>query len=562
MRKVLAAALLACGMFGAATAADGAPSGTRQFVVLYERGASHAAAEAAIRDAGGQVVDENTAIGVATVRTDDASFPSDVARSSAIVGAATDSAIGKAPNDVAKARRDAVEKPAVSDTRGQGRSRQGAVAGGDPLSPKQWDMQLIGATPTGSYRRQQGSHRVRVGVIDTGIDGTHPDIAPNFDARLSRNFTVDDPTIDGPCADEPDQSCQDAANVDEDGHGTHVASTIGSPLNGLGIGGVAPRVDLVNLRAGQDSGYFFLGPTLDALTYAGDHGIDVVNMSYYIDPWLYNCRANPADSPAEQREQTLVIEATQRAIDYARQRGVTTIAAEGNGHTDLGNPTVDVDSPDYPVDENGDPANLRDRQIDNSCLSEPTEADGVIGVTSVGPSGRKAYYSDYGLEQADVAAPGGDAYDTATGLVRPENEVLAAYPESVGRIEDRDGDGTPDIDENGNPTTPSVVKQGNAYYQWIQGTSMASPHAVGVAALIVAEYGHWDRRHGGLKLSPTRVERKLRASAVDHACPTPRVQVYPGLPDEYTATCDGGTDVNGFYGDGIVNALRAVTGRR
>ena len=68
-------------------------------------------------------------------------------------------------------------------------------------------------------------------------------------------------------------------------------------INGLGIAGVAPSVDIVNLRAGQDSGYFFLQPTVDALTYAGDHGIDVVNMSFYIDPWLYNCAANPADSP-------------------------------------------------------------------------------------------------------------------------------------------------------------------------------------------------------------------------------------------------------------------------
>jgi subtilisin family serine protease len=350
-------------------------------------------------------------------------------------------------------------------------------------------MRMIGATPDGSYGVQQGSHAVRVGIIDTGIDGSHPDVAPNFDAALSRNFTVDDPTIDGPCADEPDQSCEDPSNVDEDGHGTHVASTIGSPLNGQGIGGVAPKVDLVNLRAGQDSGYFFLGPTLDALTYAGDHGIDVVNMSFYIDPWLFNCAANPADSPAEQREQKLVIEATQRAIDYARGRGVTTIVAEGNGHTDLGNPTSDATSPDYP------PTAPRQRTVDNSCLSMPLEATGVIGVTSVGPSKRKAYYSDYGVEQADVSAPGGDAFDSPPA--RPENLILAAFPESVGRIEDRDGNGTPDIDADGNPTTPAVVKQGNAYYQWIQGTSMAAPHAVGVAALIVAQYGKSDRNNPG-----------------------------------------------------------------
>ena len=203
---------------------------------------------------------------------------------------------------------------ATGSRRTSGRSaaaRKGhAAKGADPLAGAQWDMQMIHATTTGSYARQQGSKAVRVGILDTGVDASHPDIAPNFDTRLSRNFTTDDPTIDGACDTDPDQSCDDPATVDEDGHGTHVASTIGAALNGIGIAGVAPKVDIVNLRAGQDSGYFFLGPTLDALTYAGDHGVDVVNMSYYIDPWLYNCAANPADSPAEQREQRLVIAAT------------------------------------------------------------------------------------------------------------------------------------------------------------------------------------------------------------------------------------------------------------
>jgi len=123
------------------------------------------------------------------------------------------------------------------------------------------------------------------------------------------------PDIDGPCE---YASCVDPANEDDDGHGTHVASTIGSPVNGLGIAGVAPNVTLVNIRAGQDSGYFFLRSTLDALTYAGRIGVDVVNMSFYTDPWLYNCLDNPADSPAEQQEQRTVRIATQRAIDFAR----------------------------------------------------------------------------------------------------------------------------------------------------------------------------------------------------------------------------------------------------
>jgi lantibiotic leader peptide-processing serine protease len=551
--RTLLAAVVGVGLIGVAGVAGSATAGsdgTNEYVVVYKQGADLAAAHQAVADAGGKIVSENAAIGVATVRTDAADFQEKAGEQGALEGAAVNEAIGQAPNDSAKVRRDAIEKPAFAYKRNAkaAQKRKAAAAAGEPLADKQWDMRMMGATPDGSYSVQQGSHAVRVGIIDTGIDGSHPDIAPNFDAALSRNFTVDDPTVDGPCADEPDQSCEDAANIDENGHGSHVASTIGSPLNGQGIGGVAPKVDLVNLRAGQDSGYFFLGPTLDALTYAGDNGIDVVNMSFYIDPWLYNCAANPADSPAEQREQKLVIEATQRAIDYARAKGVTTIAAEGNGHTDLGNPTSDNTSPDYP------PTAPRLRTVDNSCLSMPTEANGVIGVTSVGPSKRKAYYSDYGVEQADVSAPGGDGLDTPPAA--PENLILAAYPENVGRSE-----GT--IEAAGNPTTTAVVKQGDAYYQWIQGTSMASPHAVGVAALIVAQYGKSDRNNPGVTLAPDRVEQILRRSAVDTPCPNPRTFVYPApVPAAYTATCEGNASVNGFYGDGIVNAFNAVTSRR
>ena len=564
MRRVLLAALAVCALVGLAASANGASSTTsREYIVLYESGANGKTARAAIADAGGRIVSENAEIGVATVRSSDSSFAGEVARSGAIVGATTNRVIGRAPRDGAKLKRDAIEKD-TGATRGKGFKGGGhSSRNADPLAAAQWDMQMIHATKDGSYARQQGSKAVRVGVLDTGIDASHPDIAPNFNGRLSRNFTVDDPSIDGACETDPDESCEDPANVDEDGHGTHVASTIGSPLNGIGIAGVAPKVELVNLRAGQDSGYFFLGPSLDALTYAGDHGIDVVNMSYYIDPWLYNCAANPADSPAEQREQRLVIAATQRAIDYARAHGVTTIAAEGNGHTDLGKPAFDDSSPDYPVDANGDPSEARERTIDNSCKSMPTEADGVIGVTSVGPSKRKAYYSDYGVEQADVSAPGGDSRDTPDGSRRIENTILAAYPYGVGIVEDREGDGKPDIDPaTGQPTSPAVVKQGGAYYQYIQGTSMASPHAVGVAALIVAEYGRRDKRNGGLTMRPKDVERILKGSATDTPCPAGGVQTYPWTPapapEDYTATCEGSPRFNGFYGEGIVDALAVL----
>ena len=100
---------------------------------------------------------------------------------------------------------------------------------------------MIHATADGSYAKEKGNKNVLVGIIDTGVDGKHPDIAPNFSQSLSRNFTTDIPLIDGPCADEPDHSCSDPADVDENSHGTHVASTIGSPINNLGMAGVAPE---------------------------------------------------------------------------------------------------------------------------------------------------------------------------------------------------------------------------------------------------------------------------------------------------------------------------------
>ena len=104
----------------------------------------------------------------------------------------------------------------------------------------------------------------------------------------------------------------------------------------------------------------------------------------------------------------------------------------------------------------------------------------------------------------------------------------------------------------------------HVYWRYLQGTSMASPHAVGVAALIVAEYGKRDKREGGLKLNPNRVEKILRKTATDAPCPNPRLYDYPepASGDQYTAFCDGPASDNGFYGDGIVSALDAVSRNR
>ncbi len=525
----------------------------QRYVVLYARSTTVESARAAIKRAGGTIVKENAAIGVATVKARNPSFAASAAGDSALAGAAQDRTIGRAQPRL-RLKSD-IERLDAGLAEGSAGSSAGRQAGSDPPSHFQWDMRMLDATPQGSYSKQQGEPGVTVGIIDTGIEGSHPDIAANFNKRLSRNFTHDIPLVDGPCAEDPDGSCQDPNDVDEAGHGTHVAGTVASPINNRGIAGVAPKVTLVNLRAGQDSGYFFLQPSVDALTYAGDHGIDVVNMSYFIDPWLFNCRNNDADSPAEQREQRTIIRATQRALDYAYDHGVTLVSALGNEATNLGHPKVDFISPDFP------PGEEKERRISNSCLTMPTEGRHVVGVSALGPSSRKSWYSNWGLEQTDVSAPGGDSFDAP----EPRGRILAPYPQVALEAEGL-------LDPDGTPTDPAVVREcrqgGCYYYRWLQGTSMASPHAVGVAALIVSEFGHREASQDGLGLSPRRVVRRLKVTATDHACPPGRVQRYPelepfedvlGPSQAYTAYCAGSRERNGFYGDGIVNALRAVT---
>ena len=243
--------------------------------------------------------------------------------------------MGEAPVDsrYQSRRRREAHRRASRDAEGPRAEHSKAAPTDEPLADLQWDMQQIGATPTARTATSQGKG-VRVGIIDTGVDGTHPDIAPNFDRELSRNFTTDIPVdangdeIDGPC-EHP--TCIDPADVDDDGHGTHVAVTIAAPINGLGIAGVAPKATIVNLRAGQDSGFFFLQPSRRRADVRRRPRHRRRQHELLRRSVAVQLRRQPGRLARDQAEQRTIITAMQRALDYAHRHGVTLVSAAGNG---------------------------------------------------------------------------------------------------------------------------------------------------------------------------------------------------------------------------------------
>ncbi len=516
------------------------PRGTgprdHQYDVVYAAAVTTQHGAEAVAEAGGEVVRENAAVGVVSVMAG-TDFLAKVRQDERIYGAVANPANDEPP---------AKDGPSpIQDGTGPKRTGEGGN-GNDPLADLQWDMDVIHAPA--AHSTEQGDPRVLVAVIDTGVDKSHPDLAKAYDTDLSRNFVTDYPGADGPCE---TKDCHDPVGIDESGHGTHVAGTIVAAADGFGMTGIAPGVRLVDLRAGQDSGLFLLMPTVDALTYAGDIGVDVANLSYFVDPWLYNCPNGLDDSPTERYQQRALIEGTRRAVDYAYRKGVTLVAAAGNEHADLDRPRLDTMSPDFP-----DGAAKR-RRIGDDCLVLPTELPHVIQVSALARDGLKADYSDYGLDHITVTAPGGSSLLANGRGPSASYQTLSAYPETLAHDEGL-------IDADGDPRSPSVVEycRGTtcAYYRYLVGTSMASPHAAGVAALIVSRYGTADSAHSGrLTMDPAQVLKVLRDSATPKACPSPPRLVYQRRAPAYAATCRGTTAHNSFYGDGVVDARAAVT---
>lgn len=328
---------------------------------------------------------------------------------------------------------------------------------------RQWNMKTIRADEAWAAGKL-GSPDVRVGILDTGIDYLHPDLAGRVDMELSRSFlsaAENQRVVDtfGPGT---------PAWVDMNYHGTHVAATVAS--NAYIYAGVASQVKLVALRVCSpgtaQNGFRGSCPTsgtLSAILYAADKGIPVINLSLGGAFERRQASARGGDGPS-------FLATINQVMSYANRKGTTVVVSAGNSALDL-----DRDGNGY-----------------KSYCSAPT----VVCVSATGPTGATtvngpwanidalASYSNYGRSAISVAAPGGNRVSVAaacsgftivTGLLVCRNRFYSS------------------------PTAWS------GYAIGISGTSMAAPHVSGLAALIASE---------GVT-GPAQIRARLQQSADD-----------------------------------------------
>ncbi|MDT0529039.1 S8 family serine peptidase [Micromonospora sp. DSM 115977] len=489
-RKTLAAAsavTLGVGLAvtGGLTPAASAAGPDTTFLVLAPQGAKTDKAAARVAAAKGTVVASYDQIGVLVVRSTNPAFATDVA------GAGVDSVASTAGLGSALDEGETVEVSAAEP------ANTTADPTKEPLFGQQWDMPMIDVPQ--AHAVNAGNAGVVVGVLDSGISSSHPDLA----SQIAKNKSTS-------CIGGVSDTTEAAWNPTTSDHGTHVAGTIAAAVNGVGVTGVAPGVKVAAVKVVNDDGYIYPEAAVCGFMWAAEQGMQVTNNSYYIDPWQLNCRNDARQRP--------VWKAVQRALRYSQGKGVLHVASAGNSNWDLAHKITDTGSPN-----NGTPEEREN--LTNSCLILPGEAPGVVTVSAVGPTGQKSYYSSYGQGVVEVTAPGGDTrFRTRGASSTPSDGILS--------------------------TTYNTTTKTNGW-GYKQGTSMSSPHAAGVAALAVSA-------HPGM--TPGQLSAFLGNTTEAIACPGGVYNPVPLIaagPNAYDATCSGGKR-NGFYGSGMVNAYNVV----
>lgn len=340
----------------------------------------------------------------------------------------------------------------------------------------QWNMRAIRADAAWSAGKL-GSPSVTVAIIDSGIDYDDPDLAGLVDLTRSASFSASDNAVRA--------KFFAARNVisDFNGHGTNVAAQVSS--NAVVFGGVTSRTRLIGVKVLGANGRGSIGDILNGVLWAADHGANVANMS--LGGTFLKTGAGRLTSLLN------------RVFNYAKKQGMLIVVAAGNDAENL--------------DHNGNEASTFCDMPHVVCVAAmgPTTVTGAVDVP--------AYYTNFGRSAISVAGPGGNADPNLTVSAWPWGADFASWVWSFCSKTTITG-----FAASGAPVVPCAA--GNRITGFI-GTSQASPHVAGLAALIMGTSG---------SLVPSQVKNAISKSADDVGQP--------------------GTDP--FFGAGRINVAKAL----
>jgi subtilisin family serine protease len=593
---LLLLAMLAGPSLAAAAPQADAAAGKERFIVVARSGADYDNLRAAVQKAGGSVVKDMRDGGM-LVATGAPSLQGQIAATGLSKGVAKDhiesliqpSAMRDLTNAAAVRSRTTVDS-ATSRAVAQAQGRKPQVTG-DPaftFPGLMWSIERIQAPQ--AWQTTTGSGQVKVGVADTGLDFTHAELAPKVasvvDFTGEENPNICQTFFGNPFTGAPPPgglSDADLANMlggpattDWNGHGSWIGGNIAGALDGQGINGIAPKVKLVSLKISGWCGSAYDSTILDAFLYAGNHNIDIVSISFggYLDLTDPN--------------QAIIWGQYNQVVRRVRDQGTIIAAAAGNEHVQIGDsglvtshgplttpgtaPTdlfhqfevpggipgvIDVSSTGnevIPSSPSCAPATPGDLNPVCKPTSDPHQAGGP------GKQDQLSYFSNYG-SRIDVAGPGGAR---KFNLPFWDRGGTPGFPVT-------DSDFTTAFEDFSTTSNwaleiPCFLFTGGGFpanncYSTIQGTSMATPHASGVLALIASNdpsaRGNPDKLERILKNSARHVSgnktQVLSASdtsnsdLTDQACPTGYCHLGgDAVPDREA------------YGAGIVDARRAV----
>lgn len=292
---------------------------------------------------------------------------------------------------------------------------------------RQWHLRQIDA-PAAWAAGRLGKAATSVGIIDTGLGYTHPDLAGRVDLGRSISFIPSDDAL--VAANFP--GAHPIADLHY--HGTHVGATVSS--NAVAAAGVTSGTTLVGIKVCSRAGSCPTSAVLQGVLYAADQGLPVANMSLGGKFLRKEASARGGDSPS-------FLAIINQVFNYAHRKGTTMVVSAGND-------AIDMDH-----DGNGYKAYCSAPNVICVSATGPTAQASVNGPWT--DPDALASYSNYGVSSINVAAPGGNA-----------SAVWAAC----------------------SPFSLQVpICRTGVFIVGLAGTSMASPHAAATAALISEDVG-------------------------------------------------------------------------